>query len=402
MIENDCTMTPDRRQFCLSAAMALAAGTFPLRAARPTPHPAALGTSGSVPELGKRLSDEQAAAIAQLALSGIDREYPNKPNQVLRGPEDVLSPKQMHPAFYGCFDWHSSVHGHWVLAHLLRHYPTHSLADPSRQKLSASLSAPNLLAETRYFDSKENRSFERMYGWAWLLQLATELHPFADPEAQRWRGALRPLEEKIVALTIDYLPRLSFPIRTGVHPDTAFALGLTLDYAKTVGNEALLTLVIQRARDYYLRDQSATAAFEPSGEDFFSPTLNEADLMRRVLSPNEFTTWLAAYLPELFQNDSDGKSSSSSKLLQPVEVSDVTDGKLVHLAGLDFSRAWCMLGIAHSLSNSDPLRTRLLQSAREHARVGFQYVFSGHYEGEHWLGTFALFTLAASLQATPK
>lgn len=398
-------MTPDRRQFCLSATMALAAGAFPLRYAQPSTQTASSGVATQpvpkpvpdrVPELGKRLSDAQAAQIAQLALSGIDREYPNKPNQVLRGPDDILSPKQLHPAFFGCFDWHSSVHGHWVLAHLLRHYPAHSLSAPSRQKLSASLSTANLLTETRYFDSKENRSFERMYGWAWLLQLVTELHPFDDPDAQQWRNALRPLEEKIVELTVDYLPRLSFPIRTGVHPDTAFALGLTIDYAKAVGNESLLSQVLLRARDYYLRDQSANAAFEPSGEDFFSPTLNEADLMRRVLSPDEFAAWLPAFLPELFQHDSAGNPVSSSKLLQPVEVSDVTDGKLVHLAGLDFSRAWCMLGIARSLPDNNPLRTRLLQSAQDHARVGFQYVFSGHYEGEHWLGTFALFALAAS------
>jgi hypothetical protein len=183
-----------------------------------------------------------------------------------------------------------------------------------------------------------------------------------------------------------------------VHPDTAFALGLTFDYAKTVGNESLLSLLLKRARDYYLQDRSASAAFEPSGEDFFSPTLNEADLMRRVLPPDEFASWLRAFLPELDRSPGSGEATVESKLLKPVEVSDVTDGKLVHLAGLDFSRAWCMVGIANALQDSDPWRARLLQSAKQHARVGFQYVFSGHYEGEHWLGTFALFALAASIE----
>ncbi|XZE36933.1 DUF2891 domain-containing protein [Pirellulaceae bacterium SH501] len=401
-----------RRRFCISATLALAAGTLPASPALPSgdpPSPAPSPAPSDLappelaspdlapPELGSRLSDAQAAAIAQLALSGIDREYPNKPSQVMRGPEDVLSPKQMHPSFYGCFDWHSSVHGHWVLVRLLRHNPNHPFVSLSRQKLTTSLTEANLLAEAKYFDSKENRSFERMYGWAWLLQLAAELHSFDDADARLWRKAIRPLENKIVELTTDYLPRLSFPIRTGVHPDTAFALGLTIDYAKTVGDDPLLSLVVQRARAYYLQDRAASAAFEPSGEDFFSPTLNEADLMRRVLPPAEFTPWLRAFLPEL---DPSKETNPNSKLLQPVEVSDVTDGKLVHLAGLDFSRAWCMLGIAKSLANSDPLRTKLHESARNHARVGFRYVFSGHYEGEHWLGTFALFALAASQENT--
>lgn len=391
-----CKLVPtSRRRFCLATASLVAAGALPARPALPSDNP----PSPSLPELRNRLSDAQAAAIAQLALSGIDREYPNKPNQVMAGPGDILSPKQMHPSFYGCFDWHSSVHGHWVLVHLLRHYPTHPLVSLSRQKLTASLSHENLLVEAKYFETKENRSFERMYGWAWLLQLVTELHTFEDSDARLWRDAIRPLERKIVELTTDYLPRLSFPIRTGVHPDTAFALGLTIDYAKAVQDESLLKLLVQRARTYYLQDRNANASFEPSGEDFFSPTLNEADLMRRVLPPDEFAPWLRAFLPELVQTAEKGDASKESKLLQPVEVSDVTDGKLVHLAGLDFSRAWCMLGIANSLADSDPLRTRLNQSARDHAKVGFRYVFSGYYEGEHWLGTFALFALAASLEA---
>lgn len=385
---------PSRRHFCLTTALALSAGTILNSPALPSDNP----SSPPIPELGSRLTDAQAAAIAQLALSGIDREYPNKPSQVMRGPEDVLSPKQMHPSFYGCFDWHSSVHGHWVLVHLLRHNPNHPLVSLSRQKLTTSLTEANLLAEAKYFESKENRSFERMYGWAWLLQLAAELHSFDDADARLWRKAIRPLENKIVELTTDYLPRLSFPIRTGVHPDTAFALGLSVDYAKTVGDDRFLSLIQTRARSFYLQDRTANAAFEPSGEDFFSPTLNEADLMRRILTPAEFAPWLRAFLPELDQVHDRSDATRGSKLLQPVEVSDVTDGKLVHLAGLDFSRAWCMLGIAKSLADSDPLRTKLHESARDHARVGFRYVFSGHYEGEHWLGTFALFALAASLR----
>jgi hypothetical protein len=339
-----------------------------------------------VPTIGQRLTDAQAAQLAKLALSGLNREFPNKPNNVVTSPETVLGPKQLHPAFFGCFDWHSSVHGHWMLVRLLKLSPSHQLSDASRKGLAINMTEENLQAEAKYFDEKENKSFERMYGWAWLLRLVAELHEWDDPMGQEWRVSLKPIEAKVVELTMNYLPKLKQPIRTGVHPDTAFALGQILDYAKIVGNRELEVLVVARARDYYLNDRDYNSEYEPSGEDFFSPSLNEADLMRRVLPTDEFARWLTLFLPDL-------KENSKSKLLDPVLVSDVTDGKLVHLAGLDLSRAWCMQGIASGLPRED-LRIQILRrSASEHARAGFGYVFSGHYEGEHWLGTFAVYAL---------
>jgi hypothetical protein len=340
----------------------------------------------NVPSLGTRLSDKQSADLAQLAIAGLQREFPNKPANVITGPATILGPKQMHPAFYGCYDWHSSVHGHWMLVRLLKLSPKHPLAEVSRLKLAENLTELNIEAEAAYFDEKENKSFERMYGWAWLLRLVDELHTWEDTQGKQWRANLVPLERKVVEVTKNYLPRLKQPIRTGVHPDTAFALGQILDYARTVGDRELEELVIERARDYYANDRNYNSEYEPSGEDFFSQSLNEADLMRRILSPEAFSKWLSEFLPDV-------GTSSNSKLMQPVAVSDVTDPKLVHLAGLDLSRAWCMQGISHGLPIGDPRITLLTNSAKEHAKVGLSYVFSGQYEGEHWLGTFAVYSL---------
>lgn len=330
------------------------------------------------------LSDDQATQLAKLALAGLQREYPNKPAHVMTGPQSLLSPQTLHPAFYGCFDWHSSVHGHWMLIRLLQSNPSHALADQSRRQLDLNLSAKNVLAESVYFDEKENKSFERMYGWAWLLRLAAELHTWNDPQGKTWSKNLQPLEDKIVSLTENYLPRLKHPVRTGVHPDTAFALAQLLDYARIVKNTNLENTIVAHANAYYLSDRNYHGDFEPSGEDFFSPSLNEADLMRRVLPPTEFANWLHQFLPEL-------DAPSNSRLLQPVHVSDVTDGKLVHLAGLDLSRAWCMQGIIAGLPENDARIPQLQNAAQAHIQAGMQYVFSGHYEGEHWLGTFAVF-----------
>jgi hypothetical protein len=336
-----------------------------------------------VPSLGQQLTDEQAAGLAKLALAGLQREFPNKPANVITGPETILGPKAMHPAFYGCYDWHSSVHGHWMLIRLLKTNPNHALAQESRVRLSENLTVENILVETAYFDEKENKSFERMYGWAWLLRTVDELHTWNDPLGKQWLQALKPLEQRIVELTKNYLPRLKQPIRTGVHPDSAFALGQTLDYARTVGDKELELLVTTRAREYYLNDKNYNTNYEPSGEDFFSQSLNEADLMRRILTASEFANWLTQFLPNLL----------NSNLLSTVDVSDVTDPKLVHIAGVDLSRSWCMQGIANALPQNDPRSAPLMRSAQQHAKVGLSYVFSGHYEGEHWLGTFAVYML---------
>jgi len=213
----------------------------------------------------------------------------------------------MHPAFYGCFDWHSSVHGHWMLIRLLKTNPQHRLSSESRLKISENLTRDNINAETVYFDEKENKSFERMYGWAWFLRLVDELHTWDDPIGKQWRESLRPLESKIVELTKSYLPRLRQPVRTGVHPDTAFALGQILDYSRTVHDKDFEELIVSRSRDYYLNDRNYNASFEPSGEDFFSQSFNKADLMRRVLRPDEFAKWFDPFLPELIPSKIGGQ-----------------------------------------------------------------------------------------------
>jgi hypothetical protein len=342
------------------------------------------GRCDELPKLGEKLSDAQVAAFAKLALDGIEREYPNKPSNVVTGPESVKSPRQLHPAFYGCFDWHSSVHGHWMLVRLLKLYPDNSLASEIRDQLNRSLTAEKLRAETAYFDEPSNRSFERMYGWAWALRLAAELHTWDDDDGKKWRANIRPLEVKIVELAKGYLPRLSHPIRTGVHPDTAFALGQALDYARVVGDKELEQLIVRRGREFYLDNRDYPAAYEPSGEDFFSAGLNEADFMRRILSKPEFSKWLDQFLPGLAEK-------KVGNLLTPVEVTDVTDGKLVHLAGLDLSRGWTLRGIGSAFDNDDRRKPVLDAAAASHARTGYKYVFSGHYEGEHWLATFAVY-----------
>ena len=332
--------------------------------------PTASSTASTTP-LMQALNDDQISNFARLALDGIVREWPNKPGQVYIGPESALTPRQMHPVFYGSFDWHSSVHGHWMLVRLLKQYPDCSVAHLIRQSLDSQLQAEALQAEADYFDGPMGRGFERMYGWAWLLRLATELHGWEDEQGQRWAAALKPLEEKIVELTLSYLPRLEYPIRTGTHPDTAFAMAFALDYARTVGHEELETLLLDRALHYYAEDRDYPEAYEPSGEDFFSSGLNEADLMRRVLSAEEFAAWLERFLPGF----SDG---TFGQLGIPVEVSDPTDGRLVHLAGLDLSRAWTLQGIAHAFPEGDARRARLMANAQAHADVGLSYVFSGH------------------------
>jgi hypothetical protein len=337
-----------------------------------------------LPKLGDKLTDEQVASFAKLALKNIQTEYPNKPGNVVVDADSVRSPKVMHPAFYGCFDWHSSVHGHWMLVRLLKDYPGSSMDQKIREKLRENLTKANLDGELAYFKEKQHKTFERTYGWAWYLRLADELEGWDDPDGKLWRENVRGLEDLLVERTIDYLPKLTFPIRTGVHPDTGFALGQILDYARKHNKKELETLIVKRAKDYYLNDTDYPTKYEPSGQDFFSSCLNEADLMRRVLPEKEFIAWFDKYLPTLADGD-------GGNLLVPVEVSDVTDGYIVHLAGLNLNRGWCMQGIASALDPQDSRAILLNKSAREHADMGYKYVFSGHYEGDHWLATFAIY-----------
>lgn len=332
------------------------------------------------------MTTEQAAGFVKLALAGIDREYPNKTSHVTTGPEDRKSPGEMHPVFYGHFDWHSSVHGHWMLVRLLKRFPSAPFAGEVRGVLKRHLTADGLSAEAAYFESKENRSFERMYGWAWTLRLAMELHGWDDPDGREWAKNFAPLEKEITGLAKDYLPKLDWPIRCGFHPESAFPLSQMLDYARQTGDADFEKLLVAKARAFYAKDRAYPVAYEPSGNDFFSPGLNVADLMRRVLAPDEFATWLTSYFPNL-------ASGEAGNLLTPVTVSDPSDAHLIHLAGLNLSRAWTMRGIASVLPEGDVRKKILLESARKHADAGLASVASGHYEGDHWLASFAVYLL---------
>ena len=336
---------------------------------------------------GFRMSQEHASAFARLALKGIQKEYPNKPGDVLNSERDVRTPQAVHPAFYGCFDWHSAVHGHWMLVRLLRQYPALPEKRRIRALLNEHLTAKNLRAEADYFDRPNSRSFERPYGWAWLLKLAEELHGWDDPDAREWSKNMRPLSDKIAARYVAYFPKQTYPIRSGVHPNTAFGLAFAHDYARTVGNKELLALVEERSRTYFGKDEAIPAKWEPDGADFFSPSLMEADLMLRVLPPAEFRTWFTRFLPDIARGE-------PKSLLEPARVTDRSDPQIVHLDGLNLSRAWCMRLIAAALPKDDPARKILADSATRHAEAALRHVASGDYAGEHWLASFAVYMLS--------
>jgi sugar lactone lactonase YvrE len=333
------------------------------------------------------LSPEQASVFARLALKGIQKEYPNKPDHVLNQETDIKGPRALHPAFYGCFDWHSAVHSHWLLVRLLRRFPELPERKEIRVALAEHLTAKNLQAEADYFAQPNRLAFERTYGWAWLLKLAEELHGWDDPDAREWSRNLRPLADVIVARYVAFLPKQTYAIRSGVHPNTAFGLAFALDYALAVGHTPLRERVEERSRTYFAQDVSIPAAWEPNGADFFSPSLMEADLMRRVLTPVEFTAWFHRFLPDLAKGE-------PKTLLEPAKVTDRSDPQLVHLDGLNLSRAWCLRSIAAALPKDDPVRTMLAESATRHAEAALRHVASGEYVGEHWLATFAVYLLS--------
>ena len=333
------------------------------------------------------LSQKQASAFARLALKGISKEYPNKPGDVLNDAADIKNPQAMHPAFYGCFDWHSSVHGHWMLVRLLRLFPDLPEKQEIRAVLAAHLTAKNLQAEADYFSRPNSKSFERTYGWAWLLKLAEELRGWDDPGAKEWSKNLQPLVDTIVARYLAFLPKQTYAIRTGVHPNTAFGLAFALDYARVAGNKELRELIEQRSRAYYGNDVSLPARWEPDGADFFSPSLMEADLMRRVLAPAEFSAWFHKALPDVAKGE-------PKNLLTPATVTDRTDPQIVHLDGLNLSRAWCMRSLVAALPNGDPARKVLAAAAARHAEAALDHVASGDYAGEHWLASFATYMLS--------
>lgn len=329
------------------------------------------------------LTDTVADRFAAMALKCVRQEYPNKLDHVLNGPEEVKSPKALHPAFYGCFDWHSSVHGHWMLVRLLHTHPDMAKAPAIRAALDEHLVPDRIAAEVAYFGQPGRRSFERTYGWAWLLKLAAELKSWDTPEARRWSKALQPLADRVAVAFLDYLPRQTYPIRTGVHPNSAFSLGLVLDYALVAKDSKLEARVLDQARTWFDRDRQGPLAWEPGGEDFLSPCLEEAALMAMVLPKARFSAWLDGFLPAL------------PGPLAPAKVSDRTDPKIVHLDGLNLSRARALYTLAKALGPRDPRRRALMRAGDRHARASLPHLASGSYEGEHWLATFAVRMLEA-------
>ena len=342
-------------------------------------------------QMNTPLTEKQASHFAALALKCVNREFPNKPEHVINNATEVKNPKMLHPSFYGCYDWHSSVHGHWMLVRLLKSFPSLPEAAQIRNALNANLTAENIETEVTYIKQPNRQSFERTYGWAWALKLAEELRSWNDPDGRNWAKNMQPLADVLAQSYRTFLPKQTYPIRTGVHPNTAFGLAFALDYAKAAGDRELEALLNERSRTYFANDADYPGAWEPGGEDFFSPALMEADLMRRVMEPREFAAWFHRFLPEV-------EKGGPASLLQPAIVTDRTDPKLVHLDGLNLSRAWCMRSIAAALPANDPARKVLSLSAEKHASAALAHVASGDYAGEHWLASFAVYLLATDLR----
>lgn len=325
-----------------------------------------------------------AGRFAELALDCVHREYPNKISHVLADDGDARPPRALTPAFYGCYDWHSSVHGHWLLARLCRVYPEAPFVERARAALARSLTGPHIAAEVEYLRGAGRTSFERPYGLAWLLQLSAELHGWDDPQFVEWANVIEPLETEARDRFVAWLPKLSHPIRTGEHSQSAFAMGLALDWARGRGDEEFEKLLVQRSREFHLADRGWRLAFEPGGQDFLSPSLGVADLMRRVLEPAEYAAWLGHFLPDLSLDGGVG--------WMPVAVvTDKADGKLAHLDGLNLSRAWMLEGIAAGLPETDPRRAGIARVARAHREAGLAAVTGEEYAGGHWLGSFAVY-----------
>lgn len=337
---------------------------------------------------GQALAQEQAGVsvgrFASLALECVHQEYPNKIAHVLASDEDIGPPRELTPVFYGCFDWHSSVHGHWLLVRLLRLYPDAEFAGRAEAALNKSFNAENVAREVVYVTHPQRASFERPYGVAWLLQLTAELREWDDPRAKGWLTILEPLESALLSNMEKWLVKLAYPIRIGEHAQTAFAFGLFLDWARASDHAGFSKLVQDRSRAFYLNDRNCPLAYEPGGQDFLSPCLAEADLMRRTMSPEEYAVWLTGFMPGIPADGSDDWLSIGV-------VTDPTDGKLAHLDGLNISRAWMLEGMASGLPDGDSRIKALLGSAAVHKRSGLASVTGEHYEGGHWLGSFATY-----------
>lgn len=327
------------------------------------------------------LTQEIAENLSKLPLKCLQKEYPNKLNQTLGSSSELMTPQALHPAFYGCFDWHSSVHGHWMLVKLLKKFDL-SKRDTIIQILKQQLSPLNIEKEVAYFNLKSEKSFERTYGWAWLLKLQEELDTWENPDAQQLANHLQPLTNLLVGRYIEFLPRLTYPIRSGEHPNTGFGLALAYDYAISSKNDTLAQLIKKRSIDYFQHDVNCPMNWEPGGFDFLSPCLQEADLMCRILPPNELKIWIDKFIPQLKQRDF---------RLDQAKVSDRTDGKLVHLDGVNFCRAWSLYHIAKKIPEYGHLRA----IANQNIKASLPNIADGGYEGEHWLASFAIYALTS-------
>jgi len=341
----------------------------------------------SAPLLAQSVQAQDEASISRfagLALGCVHQEYPNKIAHVMSGDQDVAPPRDLTPVFYGCFDWHSSVHGHWLLTRLLRLYPQADFAAAAETALDKSFVAEKVAVEVRYVTHEQRASFERPYGVAWLLQLTAELREWDDPRATRWLAVLEPLEAALVANMETWLGKLAYPIRIGEHAQTAFAFGLFLDWAIAAGRDDFHQLVARRSKDFYLGDRDCPLAYEPGGQDFLSPCLAEADLMRRIMTEAEYSAWLGVFMPSI-------PTYEGSDWLPLAVVTDPTDGKLAHLDGLNISRAWMLEGMVAGLPATDARVPALHEAAAVHKQSGLAAVTGEHYEGGHWLGSFATY-----------
>ena len=331
----------------------------------------------------RNLDVTTAGRFVALALACVQKEYPNKIAHVLNSPDDVKPPHELTPAFYGCYDWHSAVHGHWLLARLARQFPSAPWAAQARAALAANITAKNIAGEVSYLNGTGRETFERPYGLAWLLQFSAELREWKTADGQQLTATIKPLESAVAERLRTWTTKLAYPIREGEHAQTAFAFGLMIDWGRAY-DPAFANLTRDRVLEFHRGDRACPLNYEPSGQDFLSPCLAEADLMRRALPTAEFATWLTAFLPGI-------PKDGSVRWLPIGVVTDKTDGKLAHLDGLNLSRAWMLEGIAGTLPAGDPRRASLLATARVHAESGLAAVTGERYEGGHWLGSFATY-----------
>ncbi|WP_288392070.1 DUF2891 domain-containing protein [uncultured Herbaspirillum sp.] len=331
-----------------------------------------------------QLTIERAEAFARMPLTYLRQEYPNHIMHVLNGPEDALSPRAMHPVFYGCYDWHSAVHGFWLLLRCAHRYPELSSRDDIVAIFDEHFTPELMQREIDYFHGANRPQFTRPYGFGWILALDQALATSALPHASQWRTAMHPLKTEIRHRLLGYLSTLSYPIRVGTHYNTAFALALSLDQARHVKDDELEQVILASAQRYYGKDTDYPAHYEPGGDEFISGALTEALLMSKVLTAEAFPAWFDQYLPRV---------ADISQLMQPAHVSDPTDPKLAHLDGLNLSRAWCMKQVLRHLSTQHPARAALEASAQRHIAASLDQVVGSHYSGSHWLATFAVLAL---------